>query len=58
MPGKRPNWKDPKTIKAAKDVTQRYYRGKIKNRWLLEIEFFKLTGYHQRFNTIMKYAKE
>jgi hypothetical protein len=58
MPGKIPDWKNPKIIKAAKDVTQSYYRGEIKNRWELEIKFHQLTGYSQRFSTIMKYAKE
>lgn len=57
MPGKRPNWNDEKILKAAKIVTQRYFRGEIKNRWETEIEFHKNTGYSQRFSTIFKYAK-
>lgn len=58
MPGKRPNWSDEKILQVAKSVTERYKRGEIKNRWSIEIEFHKATGYSQRFSTIMKYARD
>lgn len=57
MPGRRPNWNDEKILHAAKAITQKYFKGEIKNRWIMEIEFHKVTGYSQRFSTIMKYAK-
>lgn len=58
MPGRRPDWNSEKVLEAARVITQRYYNGEIKNRWMIEIEFHRITGFSQRFSTIMKYAKE
>lgn len=58
MPGKRPDWSDKRILQAAKVVTQKYMNGEFRNRWAIEVEFHKVTGYSQRFSTIMKYARE
>jgi single-stranded DNA-binding protein len=57
MPGKKPDWNAENIVEAARAVTERYYNGELQNRWQIETEFHKITGYNPRFSTIMKYAK-
>jgi len=52
------NWEDKRILEAGRTVINKLYNKELKNQFCLEIEFKKLTGYRQSYQSILKHIKE